>query len=377
MPGKRGGGAQRELLSVPRDRGETRPTMRRTQREMVAAPRTQRMRMQQAQSQGGPAFGFAKKIISKAADSVGDLPIFATPRGFRASPRGGMSANVRYARVKDAVKFAGEESGVFPTARVATGRGNAWDVLAMAGLVPVGKGVRPGVKMARYVQKASRKADGRNAARKAAEDSSEAYEAYLAATGAPDIRQLLAAPPKVDARSLFAVPDVPSHGGTRVRVQDIPKLRPQEKAANSFRRLREVGGGYLPISDATVEGLNRQTGRSRRVFGAKIAETDLPGVEKTGPGSNRQSFLVKPDGTIVVGPKGSHHHMLVEPGELYPGGMNEPFGGSIQGELWNRMVDDFSGETIPARLALSGWAGGKMTKRQLAAVNRWLMAAGR
>jgi hypothetical protein len=85
----------------------------------AAVPLSRRGRAfaQRQSSKSGPGWGLVKRIIKAAVVGTDDTPKF----------------------LRKVDNFLGEESGVAPARRVLSGKGGAWDAVAMAGLLPVGR----------------------------------------------------------------------------------------------------------------------------------------------------------------------------------------------------------------------------------------------
>lgn len=260
-----------------------------------------RARLHQARQKHSGLFDLAKRIVAAGADTVGDLPLFVVPHGAPGT-RQPVRARTR-ATVRDAVKFAGEQSGVTPGVRVAGGRGGIGDVLALAGLVPSG---RLGRAAALGYRELLTKGAAAPARRKVAHHMWQQLQRGH--------RQDIAL------------------GASRM--QRLVSLA-EQGALPGVRRAPNVGGGF------------RLTG------GASPTDARIP-------------WLVDPKGRIVIGHAGQHHHQLV-PEDVVTGGS-----GWLQGEF--QFPWDLADESY---MRVGGWAGHRPTRRQLAAINRWMYAGRR
>lgn len=142
-------------------------------------------------------------------------------------------------------------------------------------------------------------------------------------------------------------------------------------ASRSFQRLAEAGARDIPLRPATVQALAGTVGKVRGVTHGVIDPAERMGVETAGfLGHQRQPFLVKPNGQIVVGERGTHHFMFSKGDEYLNGG------GAVQGEFWHPGALPGM-EAVEPKMNVVGWGGARPTKRQLAAINRWLTQAER
>lgn len=108
-------------------------------RDLSSAPLSRRRAIQQAQDNGG-AFNLAKRIIKKAANVAGDVPLFqaGTPR----TPGKNYTAKNAYNELPTFTRGLDEQSGAASVRRLITGKGGGWDAVAAAGFLPVGRMAR-------------------------------------------------------------------------------------------------------------------------------------------------------------------------------------------------------------------------------------------